>query len=120
MKTDHRKVSAALLTCLFLTLVFPMFTFWTVPTALASLDNPNTVTIAGSLQSEAGCSGDWQPDCAATHMTKRADGIWEYSVNLQAGSYEYKAVIDDAWANGNYGKNAKYDGPNISLNLNAP
>ena len=25
---------------------------------------PASVTIAGSLQSELGCSGDWQPDCA--------------------------------------------------------
>src|SRR5215211_9246861 len=30
--------------------------------------NPTNVTVAGSLQSELGCSGDWQPDCANTHL----------------------------------------------------
>jgi hypothetical protein len=40
-----------------------------VQTAGAShTPSPTTVTIAGSLQSELGCSGDWQPDCAATHL----------------------------------------------------
>ena len=32
------------------------------------------MTIAGSFQSELGCSGDWQPDCAATHLAFDADG----------------------------------------------
>ena len=31
--------------------------------------NPTSVTIAGSLQSELGCPGDWQPDCGITHLT---------------------------------------------------
>ena len=30
---------------------------------------PDFVTIAGSLQSELGCAGDWDPTCAATHLT---------------------------------------------------
>ena len=30
--------------------------------------DPSSVTIAGSLQDELGCPGDWQPDCAATHL----------------------------------------------------
>ena len=30
--------------------------------------DPDAVTVAGSLQSELGCPGDWQPDCAATHL----------------------------------------------------
>ena len=33
--------------------------------------NPTSVTIAGSLQSELGCAGDWDPDCAATHLDLR-------------------------------------------------
>ena len=42
----------------------------TLPSALAShTPQPTAVTIAGSLQSELGCPGDWQPDCAATHLT---------------------------------------------------
>ena len=34
---------------------------------------PGSVTIAGSLQSELGCPGDWQPDCAGTHLAFDAD-----------------------------------------------
>ena len=30
--------------------------------------DPSAATIAGSLQDELGCPGDWQPDCAATHL----------------------------------------------------
>ena len=33
--------------------------------------DPASVTIAGSLQDELGCPGDWQPDCAATHLALR-------------------------------------------------
>ena len=35
--------------------------------------NPGSVTIAGSLQSELGCPGDWQPECAATNLTFDTD-----------------------------------------------
>jgi hypothetical protein len=49
------------------------------PSVLASdTPDPASVTIAGSLQSELGCAGDWMPDCAATHLTYDAsDGIWQ-------------------------------------------
>ena len=40
--------------------------------------DPTSVTIAGSLQSEAGCAGDWDPACAATHLTYDAtDDVWQ-------------------------------------------
>jgi pullulanase len=58
---------------------------------------PTSVTVAGSLQSEAGCSADWQPDCAATHMTAGPDGIWRKTLAVPAGTYDYKAAIDDSW-----------------------
>ncbi len=39
---------------------------------------PASVTIAGSLQSELGCAGDWDPACAATHLTYDAgDDVWQ-------------------------------------------
>ena len=31
----------------------------------------NSVTVAGSLQSEAGCPADWDPACATTHLAVR-------------------------------------------------
>ena len=42
---------------------------FSLPTATAShTANPSSVTLAGSLQSELGCPGDWQPECSATHL----------------------------------------------------
>jgi glycosidase len=92
----------------------------TVPSALAShTPAPSAVTVAGSLQSELGCPGDWQPDCAATHLTLDAsDGVWQRSFTVPAGSYEYKAPLNDGWAE-NYGANAVRDGANIPLSVGA-
>jgi len=78
---------------------------------------PSSVTIAGSLQSELGCPGDWQPDCAATHLAfDAADEVWQGTFNVPAGSWEYKAALNESWDE-NYGVNATRNGSNISLNL---
>lgn len=83
--------------------------------------NPLTgmVNIPGSYQDEAGCSGDWQPDCAATAMTKGDDGKY-YSgpFTLPAGDYEYKVALDGSWTV-NYGSDGAQDGPNYKLSLTA-
>ncbi len=76
-----------------------------------------SVTIAGSLQTEAGCSGDWDPACAATHLAYDAnDDVWQGSFALPAGSYAYKAAINDSWDE-NYGLHAQPGGDNIPLSL---
>ncbi|MDH3805317.1 MAG: pullulanase-type alpha-1,6-glucosidase, partial [Gammaproteobacteria bacterium] len=81
---------------------------------------PASVTIAGSLQSELGCPGDWQPDCAFTHLTFDAeDTIWQGVFPVPAGNWEYKAPLNDSWDE-NYGANATPNGPNIPLNLADP
>ena len=50
------------------------------PRALANTPDPTSVTIAGSLQSELGCPGDWDPACAVTHLTyDAADDVWQGS-----------------------------------------
>jgi hypothetical protein len=78
---------------------------------------PTSVTIAGSLQSELGCPGDWQPDCAATHLVyDAADDVWQASFDLPAGSYEYKAALNNSWDE-NYGAGAAPGGANIPLSL---
>ncbi len=89
-----------------------------LPAASAlSTPNPTAVTVAGSLQSEAGCPGDWDPACAATHLTYDAnDDVWQGTFSLPAGSYEYKAALNDSWTE-NYGLNAQLGGANIPLNL---
>ena len=90
-----------------------------VPTAQAATPVPTSVTIAGSLQSELGCAGDWDPACAATHLTyDAADDVWQGSWNVPAGSYEYKAALNDGWAE-NYGVHAAPGGANIPLERSA-
>jgi glycosidase len=87
------------------------------PTAVLAghTPKPTSVTVAGSLQSELGCSGDWQPDCTATHLTHDAnDDVWQGPFNPPAGGYEYKAPLNDSWTE-NYGLHAQQDGPNIPL-----
>ena len=88
-------------------------------TARADTPNPTSVTIAGSLQSELGCPGDWQPDCANTHLVFDGnDDVWQASFNLPAGSYEYKAALNNTWDE-NYGLHAQLNGANIPLSLGA-
>jgi pullulanase len=83
----------------------------------AHTPNPTSVTIAGSMQSELGCPGDWQPECGVTHLTYDAnDDVWQGSWNIPAGNYEYKAALNDSWDE-NYGLHAIPGGPNIPLSL---
>ena len=78
---------------------------------------PTAVTIAGSLQSELGCPDDWQPACAATHLTfDTEDQVWQGTFNVPAGNWEYKAPLNDSWDE-NYGANATSNGANIPLSL---
>ena len=80
---------------------------------------PSSVTVAGSLQSELGCPGDWQPACATTHLVYDAgDDVWQRSFDVPPGSWEYKAALNDSWDE-NYGAKAKRGGPNIPLALGA-
>ncbi|MCP3934841.1 MAG: pullulanase-type alpha-1,6-glucosidase, partial [Actinomycetia bacterium] len=95
------------------------FTYDTADDSVAVVIDTPSVTIAGSLQDEAGCPGDWQPDCVATHLGYDADDdVWQGTFNLPTGNYEYKAAIDDSWDE-NYGAGAVQNGDNILLNLGA-
>jgi glucoamylase len=79
--------------------------------------DPTSVTVAGSLQSEAGCAGDWDPACTTTHLAYDAgDDVWQGTFSLPAGSYEYKAALNDSWTE-NYGQGGVQDGANIPLDL---
>ncbi|HEY0557722.1 MAG TPA: alpha-amylase, partial [Thermoanaerobaculia bacterium] len=85
--------------------------------ALANTPAPQFVTVAGDLQSELGCPNDWMPDCAATHLAyDPVDDVWQGTFNVPAGSYQYKAALNNSWTE-NYGANAVENGGNISLNL---
>lgn len=80
---------------------------------------PSTITVAGNLQDELGCPGDWQPDCSSTHLSLDAGNeLWQAVFTLPAGTWEYKAALNDSWDE-NYGANAAPNGPNIVLSLAA-
>src|SRR6266508_5862320 len=91
-----------------------------IPSALGShTPAPSSVTIAGSLQSELGCPGDWDPGCAATHLSYDAgDDAWQASFSVPAGNWEYKAALNGSWDE-NYGAGAAPNGPNIGLSLDS-
>ncbi len=80
---------------------------------------PNSVTAAGSFNSEIGCAGDWQPSCAAAHLTlDPADQIWKGTFTLPKGEYAYKAALNDSW-DVNYGAGGALNGGNIALSVPA-
>jgi pullulanase-type alpha-1,6-glucosidase len=78
---------------------------------------PAAVSVPGSFGAQVGCPGDWQPDCAQVQMTRRTnDDVWSVTLNLAAGSYEYKAALNMTW-DVNYGLGATLGGPNIPLTV---
>lgn len=78
---------------------------------------PQSVYLAGTFQAQLGCPGNWNTDCAATAMSYDAeDDLWTVTLELEAGSYEYKAALNGSWDD-NYGLNAEYYGPNIPLEV---
>jgi len=92
----------------------------TIGVASSSVAAPTAVTIAGDLQSELGCPGDWQADCAATHLTYDAsDDVWQGTFTVPAGSWQYKAPLNNSWDE-NYGLHAQRNGDNIPLSLASP
>ena len=92
-------------------------------TAVADhIPNPTSVTIAGSFQSELGCTqqiggsgGDWEPPCALTHLAYDAeDDVWQGTFNVATGPQEYKAALNDTW-------DVSFPSGNVSLTgANAP
>ena len=89
------------------------------PVAADHTPGPDSVTIAGSLQEELGCPGDWQPDCVATFLGFDAeDNAWQAEFDVPAGMWEYKAALNGSWDE-NYGLGAVRDGANIPLDLAA-
>ncbi|HEU5038016.1 MAG TPA: alpha-amylase family glycosyl hydrolase [Nocardioides sp.] len=97
---------------------FPTVTSTPVTVTVAAPEpTVDSVTVAGSLQSEIGCPGDWQPGCAASHLAfDQADGLWHGTFELPAGSYDWKVAIDDSW-DVNYGAGGAAGGGNLTLDV---
>ncbi|GGI44838.1 pullulanase-type alpha-1,6-glucosidase [Agromyces flavus] len=71
-----------------------------VPVAGAAVAADDTFALVGSLQSELGCSADWQPECEATHLLPTdGPGVYAAEFTVPAGSWEYKVAANDTWAN---------------------
>jgi glycosidase len=111
--TPRTIVTLAVTLLLFMTMVA------VTPVGADHTEPPLSVTVAGSLQDELGCSGDWQPDCVASGLLYDAeDGVWQQTFTVPAGSWEYKAALNGGWEE-NYGAGAAANGPNIPLALDA-
>ncbi|WP_375141893.1 pullulanase-type alpha-1,6-glucosidase [Zhihengliuella sp.] len=68
------------------------------PAVLPAAAEERTVALVGSLQDELGCTEDWQPACDATELAPTDQpGIFAAEFTLPAGTYEYKAALNDAW-----------------------
>jgi maltose/maltodextrin transport system substrate-binding protein/arabinogalactan oligomer/maltooligosaccharide transport system substrate-binding protein len=83
--------------------------------------NPLTgmVNVPGSYQAQAGCSGDWLPECDVTKMTQGEDGKWTSGpFTLTAGDYEVKVALDGSWDT-NYGVDGVANGDNYKFTLAA-
>jgi len=77
------------------------------------------VNVPGSYQAQAGCDGDWLPDCVATAMTKGDDDMWRSGpFALTAGDYEGKVAMDGGW-DLNYGLDGVAGGDNYTFTLAA-
>lgn len=76
---------------------------------------PQSVTVAGSLNSEMGCPDDWQPACTSAFMTfDPVNRVWKLTADMPAGTYEFKAAINGSWDE-NYGQDGAPNGSNIVL-----
>ena len=85
-----------------------------LPVLPAQADD-RSFALVGSLQSELGCPGDWQPDCGATELTATATpGVYAADFTIPAGTWEYKVAVNDSWDE-SYGLNG--GGDNIPLTV---
>jgi Pullulanase N2 domain len=74
------------------------------------------VALVGSLQSELGCPGDWQPECVQTRLQPVAGspGVFRGTFDVPAGAFEYKVALNNSWDE-NYGAGGSPGGANIPL-----
>jgi pullulanase len=77
----------------------------------------SSVGLAGTFQTEVGCANDWDPGCAETQLAyDPTDLVWQRTLHLPAGSWEYKAALNGSWDE-NYGANATRNGANLTFTL---
>ncbi|PPK97372.1 pullulanase-type alpha-1,6-glucosidase [Kineococcus xinjiangensis] len=77
---------------------------------------PSSVALVGTLQSELGCPGDWQPECTQSFLQPVAGspGLYRATFDVPAGKYDFKVALNGSWSE-NYGAGGAAGGANISL-----
>lgn len=82
--------------------------------------NGPIVTLAGSMQSELGCAGDWAPDCMRGWLKDPdGDGTFTFTTTaLPAGSYATKVAHGLSWDE-NYGDGGAAGGADIAFDVPA-
>jgi pullulanase-type alpha-1,6-glucosidase len=81
---------------------------------ITSNRNSTIATVAGSFQSELGCTGDWQPDCLRSWL-QDPDGNAVYtfvSSEIPAGDYAFKVALNEAW-------DTSYPGADVPFTVDA-
>lgn len=102
-----------------------MTSFTTPVLAVEDTPVPNKVTIAGTLQSELGCSADWMPSCDKTFLIyDKEDDVWQGTFEVWPNNDQdkkgprYKAALNGSWDE-NYGLNSSRGGGDIPLLVTA-
>lgn len=78
--------------------------------------SPAVVALVGSLQSELGCPGDWQPECAATRLlpVEGSSTLYRATFDVPAGTYAMKVALNNSWDE-NYGAGGVAGGGDVVL-----
>ncbi len=94
----------------------PLVVTLATPAAADHTGEPGVVALVGSLQSELGCPGDWQPECAATRLqpVAGAPGVFRGTFDVPAGDYEFKVALNGSFDE-NYGDGGAPGGANIPV-----
>lgn len=79
---------------------------------------PDKVVLPGTIAPALG-GNSWDPNDDTTRMTQVSPGIYELSIFIPGGTYEFKIARGGSWAE-NYGSNFTKDGQNIRLVVPAP
>ena len=91
-----------------------------VVTGLPAVAATETVTLVGDLQSELGCSEDWQPSCDSSKLVRvGATDTYRGTFTVPAGTWAFKVAINDSW-DVNYGANGELNGGNLAVKLLQP
>ena len=87
------------------------YSYWqaTIPSS-ASQGASVVATVAGSFQTAVGSSSNWDPGSQKTTMTEVNPNLYQLTVTIPAGSYQYKVALNHGWS-------VSYPGANINLTV---